>query len=134
MLDEFSSRWRTAYENGAIVLRAGGQLAWFLAGLWVGFLGVCLVGATAFGLAMPDAELVKSYVGLIAGAKTAAAPGSAPAQAMIAIQGHAMPLLAAVVIGVRLVLLTGLLFGVGMVSAAANLWREIRQWVGRAGF
>jgi hypothetical protein len=124
MFDESASGWRTAYESGAVVLRTGGQLLRFLAGLWVGFLGVCMLVVTAFGLAMPDGELVKSYVELVAGVKAAAMPVPAASQPMIEIYGHVMPMLAAVVIGVRLALVAGLLLAVGIINAASKFWRE----------
>ena len=109
-MNETSNRW---IERGAFVLRAGGQGVRLLAALLVGFFGLALGLETAFGLAMPDGELVKLYAGIIAGAKGAAH------------YSEAVPLLASVVIGVRLVLVAALLFAVGIVNEAAKLWRSV---------
>src|SRR6516225_1964039 len=93
----------------ADVVHHGGRVVQFLAGLFVIAVGLWLLGVSIYGLALPDAELVKSYVGLIAGVK-------AVPQRMIGSQAvDVMSMLAPVVIGVRLVLAASLLVAVWVV-------------------
>ena len=104
----------------ADVVHHGGRVVQFLAGLLVIAFGLWLLGVSIYGLALPDAELVKTYVGLIAGAKAGVAAASAVPQRMI---GAVDPVLAPVVIGVRLVLVAVLMIAVWIVSEGWKFWR-----------
>jgi hypothetical protein len=100
-------------EIGTVVLRAGGQGVRLLAALIMGFLGLCLGFDAAFGLAMPDAALLKFYVELVAGAKSAAV---VPVCEM---EGDA------VVIGVRIVLVAALLVAVWIINRGWHAMEEV---------
>jgi hypothetical protein len=103
----------------ADVVHYGGHVVQFLAGLLVIAFGLWLLGVSIYGLALPDADLVKTYVGLIAGAKAGVGAASVP-QRMI---GAVDPVLAPVVIGVRLVLVAVLMIAVWIVSEGWKFWR-----------
>jgi hypothetical protein len=133
MFDESANGWRTA-------VRTGGHVAGFLAGLLVVAFGLGVVGVCVYGLAMPDAELVQTYVQVIAGAKVSAALLAEPQRmitlhhfdaCMVVTGGQFdcnlktafLPVLAWAVIGVRLVLVAALLLAVGVVNQGWKFWR-----------
>jgi hypothetical protein len=105
----------------ADVVHHGGHVVQFLAGLLVIAFGLWLLGVSIYGLALPDADLVKSYVGLIAGAKAGVAAASVPQRMIGAVD--VVPVLAPVVIGVRLVLVAVLMIAVWIVSEGWKFWR-----------
>lgn len=109
MLDDESYRLATM---GAVVLRAAGQGVRLVGGLIVVAFGLGMAFVTVMALALPDVELIKAYVRLVAGGT-------------IEMKGEAVPLLAPVVIGVRLVLVACLLMIVGLVNEGWKWCRSV---------